>query len=127
MGALADTAKKNSNFFKIEKGETMVVTYVDYRIIPSTMDPTKDSVQYRFATEFGDKFWTNGSGPIMLFFDSIEKGTVVSITRAPWINKDGSEDTSKSTYVVEEVKQEKGALKTKAGKPINPEDILYKD
>lgn len=100
MGQLADTAKKNSNFLKINKGETIIATYLSARIIPSTMDPTKETVQYKFSTDFGDKFWTNGNSKIMLFFDGIQAGTKVRITRLPWLNKDGSEDTNKSTYEV---------------------------
>lgn len=106
MGELADTARKNSNFLKINKHETVTVTYKGYRIIPSTMDPTKDSIQYKFDTEFGEKFWTNGNSQIMMFFDKLTAGTVVAITRKPWINKDKSEDSSKSTYEVVEIKNE---------------------
>lgn len=100
MGALADTAKKNSNFLKINKGETMVVTYLSYRIVPSTLDPSKESVQYKFSTQFGDKYWNNGNSSIMLFFDSLKGGEVIRIIRKPWFNKDGKEDTNKSTYEV---------------------------
>lgn len=106
MGELANTAKKNSNFLKISKNETVTVTYMGYRIIPSTMDPTKDSVQYKFNTEYGEKFWTNGNSQIMMFFDTLKPGVVVAITRKPWINKDKSEDSSKSTYEVSEFKDE---------------------
>lgn len=104
MGQLADTAKKNSNFLKLAKGETIIVKYLSYRIIPSTMDPTKDTIQYKFSTEFGDKFWTNGNSQIMMFFDSLQLDTMVKIGRSPWINKDGTEDSNKSTYDVSEVK-----------------------
>lgn len=103
MGQLADTAKKNSNFLKIAKGESIHAKFLSYRIIPSTMDPTKETIQYKFNTEFGDKFWTNGNSTIMMFFDSIAEGTVVEITRKPWVNKDGTEDTNKSTYEVKKV------------------------
>ena len=68
MGELKDTARKNSNFLKITKGESVTVIYQGYRIVPSTMDPTKDTVQYKFDTEFGQKFWTNGNSAIMSLF-----------------------------------------------------------
>lgn len=125
MGALADTAKKNSNFFKIERGESMVVKYIDYRIVPSTMDPTKDAVQYKLGTPFGDKFWTNSNSSTMVLFDTLQKDTMVRITRNPWINKDKSEDKSKSTYTVEEVKEDINTPNT--NKIINPEDIQWKE
>lgn len=104
MGQLADTARKNSNFLKTVKGETVEVQFLGYRIVPSTMDPTKDSIQYKFQTPHGEKFWTNGNSEIMMFFDSIKTGTTVYITRRPWINRDKTEDTSKSTYIVSEQK-----------------------
>lgn len=100
MGQLADAAKKNSNFLKIDKGETVVVVYLGARLVPSTMDPTKESAQYKFSTEHGEKFWTNGNGAIMKFFDTLPLNTKVSITRNPWINKDKSIDSNKSTYEV---------------------------
>lgn len=106
MGELADTARKNSNFLKIEKHETVTATYLGFRKIPSTMDPAKDTIQYKFGTPFGEKFWTNGNSRIMLFFDKLQPGVVVAISRKPWINKDNSEDTSKSTYEVDEVKED---------------------
>lgn len=100
MGQLADTARKNSNFLKIEKGETVTVTYLGVRLVPGQLDPTKDVAQYKFATTHGEKFWTNGNGKIMIFFDNLALGTEVSISRQKWINKDGKEDSSKSTYEV---------------------------
>lgn len=109
MGQLADTAKKNSNFLKLSKGESMEVTFLAFRVVPSTMDPTKETVQYKFGTEFGEKYWTNGNSSIMLFFDGFPAGRKVIITRSPWINKDGKEDSSKSTYEVKEVAIEKEA------------------
>ncbi len=109
MGQLADTAKKNSNFLKIEKGETVLVTFLSYRIVPSTMDPTKDTVQYKFSTEHGDKFWTNGNSAIMMFFDDLKAGSLVNITRKAWLNKDKTEDASKSTYEVVKVEDKANA------------------
>lgn len=100
MGQLADTAKKNSNFLKMNKGETILVTFLSYRVVPSSLDPTKDTVQYKFSTEHGDKFWTNGNSSIMMFFDELAAGTKVLITREAWLNKDKTEDASKSTYKV---------------------------
>lgn len=101
MGFLRDTAKKNSNFLKLEKGEEMVVTFLAARVIPSTMDPTKETVQYKLGTELGEKFWTNGNSAIMMFFDDIEPGTKIKIKRDVWLNKGGVEDPSKSSWLVE--------------------------
>jgi|GEM_PF-4049440 hypothetical protein len=105
MGALADKAKQQSNFLILVKGEPAVrVKYLDFRFIPSQMDPTKEVAQYKFETEFGIKFWSNGNGKIMTIFDALQPGAVVEISRKASINKDGKEDSSKSTYEVVEVK-----------------------
>lgn len=102
MGAAADAAKKNSNFLKMEKGESMVLEFDSYRIIPSNLDPTKDVIQCKFRTEhFGDKYWTNGNSKIMMIFDSMKSRTKIRLTRGKWLNKDGSEDPGKSSYEVE--------------------------
>ncbi len=114
MGLLADAAKKNSNFFKIEKGETSIVTYLGVRLVPGQLDPTKDVAQYKFATPHGEKFWTNGNGKIMIFFDNLPLGTEVEIKRLPWINKDKSIDSSKSTYEVRDL-----------SKPSDPSEIVH--
>lgn len=107
MGAAADAAKKNSNFLKLAKGETMVLEFDSYKIIPSNLDPTKDVIQVKFRTqEFGDKYWTNGNSAIMMTFDTMERGTKLRLTRGPWINKDGTEDTGKSSYAVQVIDKE---------------------
>lgn len=124
MGELANTAKKNSNFLKLEKGETAIVTYLSFRVVPSSMDPTKDTVQYKFATEHGDKFWTNGNSGIMMFFDDLKGGETIAIKRDAWINKDKSEDTSKSSYKVTLVDNKIGQ---NPGNVINPEDIAWEE
>ena len=108
MGFLADTAKKNSNWLIINKGETALVRYLDARVVPNKQDPSKDAIQYKFSQDGKDKYWDNGNGKIMLFFDTLPKDSFVKISRNPWINKDGSEDTGKSQYVVEKVEEKKG-------------------
>lgn len=106
MGELKDTAKKNSNFFKLEKGEEAIVTFLGFRIVPSTMDPTKDAAQFKLGTPYGEKYWTSSNSSIMMFFDSLKLNTLVKIKRDVWLNKDKSEDPSKSAWLVEEVRQE---------------------
>lgn len=104
MGDLADRAKQQSKFLIIEKGQMAVVRYLDYRIVPSNLDPTKDVVQYRVSEDGREKFWSNGSAAVMRTMDKIKKGVLIGIQRSAWINqKDGTEDKSKSTYTVIEI------------------------
>lgn len=109
MGKLKDLAKSNSNFLKIEKGERIVVEYVDYRIVPNNLDPSKDAVLYHFRELGKDKYWTNGASNIMVFFDELPSGTLVEIHRDKFLTKqkdgDGNfiEDPGKSAYKVTKV------------------------
>lgn len=122
MGDLARLSKSNSNFLKIDKGETVLVQYLDYRIIPSNLDPTKDTVQYRFEFDGKIKFWTNSSSGVMMVFDELKKGSWVKISRGKWITKDGKEDTSKSAYTAEVVN---GSSKGQA--PAASEEVAWDD
>jgi hypothetical protein len=101
MGQLSDTAKRNSNFLQIVKGESATVKYLGFKIVPSQQDPTKEVAQFKLEENGHTVFWTNGSGKILKFFDTIKPNDWVKISRNKWINKDGSEDTGKSTYEAE--------------------------
>jgi hypothetical protein len=104
MGDLSKLAKKNSNWLIVNIGESVVVKYLDFKIIPSELDPTKEVVQYKFLDpEVGtEKYWKNGSGRIMNFFDGVEKGKAwVKISRSPWLDKAGKVVEGKSSWVVE--------------------------
>lgn len=105
MGQLKDAARKNSNFFKLEKGEEEIVTFLGFRIIPSQLDPTKEAGQFKLGTPYGEKYWTSSNASTMMFFDDLKPNTLVRIKRDIWTNKDGSEDKSKSAWKVEEVKE----------------------
>lgn len=101
MGALADAAKKNSKFLMIAKGASAVVRYEGFQLIPNERDPDLQVAQYKLNEDGTNKYWKNGNSKIMMLFDKLPIGTWVRITRNPWINKDETEDTSKSTYIVD--------------------------
>ena len=98
MGALSDKAKQQSNFLIIEKGHYAVVRFESYRFIPSQLDPNKEVVQYRLIEDGLVKFWTNGSGRIMLFMDKVQPGQWLRIHRRKMISDSGVEDSNKSRY-----------------------------
>ena len=100
MGALADKAKQQSNFLIIDKGHKVLVRYLGYRFVPSKLDPSRDVVQYKVNEGGKDKYWDNGSSRIMLIMDKVKTGSWVLISRAKWINKDGTENAAKSSYDV---------------------------
>lgn len=103
MGRLTDKANQQSNFLVIEKGTSVVVKFLSWREVPSSMDPTKDVIQYKVVQDGKEKFWTNGSGAVMRTMDKIKEGSWIEIRRDRSFNKDGVEDKSKSTYMVRQV------------------------
>ena len=121
MGALSDKANQQSKFVIIEKCQQVVLRYEDFRFVPSQRDPTVEVVMYRFNQDGREKFWTNGSSRIMRFMDNVAKGSWVRITRADWINKDGSTDKTKSTYTVEEI-DHKGVVLRGSGDSLKEAD-----
>lgn len=107
MGELANAAKRNSNFLRIQKGETVLVRYDGYRLIPNKQDPNKEVAQYIVNDNGAKKFWDNSNSKIMFFFDVLPIGSWVKITRGKALTPDGLEDTTKSTYTVEKVEENK--------------------
>ena len=103
MSELKNLAKRNSNWLQFNIGESVVVKYVDFKIIPSTLDPTKEVVQYKLLENGVEKYWTNGSGRIMGAMDGFTKGkTWIKLSRKPWLDKAGKVVEGKSSYEVEE-------------------------
>ena len=119
MGELTDKANQNSNWLIIEKGSSVVVKYLDYRFIPSKQDPAKEIVQYRVSLDNKDKYWDNGNSGIMRYMDGVKKRSWIKISRKKWINKDMTEDKSKSSYEVMECDQ--------SGRPVRREDLTEDD
>lgn len=119
MGALADKAREQSKFLILEKGKSALVRFVDFRFVPSQKDPSVDVVMYRVNEDGREKFWTNGSSAIMRMMDTTPKGAWIRITRASWINKDGTEDKSKSAYQVDEV-DDKGKILRTSARDVQP-------
>lgn len=102
MGILSQQAKKNSNWLILKIGESTVVKFLDFKIIPSTLDPTKETIQYKLLENGQEKYWTNGSGKVMQVFDPLVKGKDwVKISRTPFVDKAGKVDNNKSTWVAE--------------------------
>ena len=111
MGELNDKAKSQSKFLIIDKGGSVLVKYVNFRFIPSNLDPSVEIVQYIVNQDGKEKYWNNGSASVMRQMDKIKKGSWIIINRDIWINKDGSEDRSKSTYSVQECNDEGRPIK----------------
>lgn len=81
MGRLADWAKENSQFLKIQDGESVEVVYKKSKFIPSVFDSDKETVRYTFETDYGEKTWDTSASYVALFFDELKAGQRVRITR----------------------------------------------
>lgn len=101
MGALKDKAKAQSKFLVLEKGESAIVQFVDFKFVPSELDPTVEVALFQFKENGSVKFWKSGSGKIMTALDAANPGDWVKITRGRFIKKDGTEDTNKSQWSAE--------------------------
>ena len=106
MGELKNKAKQQSKFLKMDMNESVIVKYVNHRFIPSHFDPKQDTVQYEFEVDGSTKYWTNGSTYVMLAFDDIPKGSLVTITRKPLLDKNENVIEGKSKYLVEPFEEE---------------------
>lgn len=77
MGELKEWVKKTGTYLKFEDGESYEGIYQDYRIIPSSLDPTKETVQYLID----DKFLQTTSKGLASKIDGVPKGSRIRITR----------------------------------------------
>lgn len=81
MGKLADWTQKTSKFLKLQDGESVKVFYRGFKEVTSSFDPDKEMIRYKLDTPFGDKLWDTSAKNVALFFDEVEEGTQVEITR----------------------------------------------
>ena len=83
MGELTNWAKETSPFIRLQDGESLEAVYNGYKIIPSRLDPDKETVQYKL----GEKYFESSSGALAKQFDEIKEGTKIKITRQGTGNK----------------------------------------
>jgi len=74
MGELADIAKENSPFIKLNDGESITAVYKGFK---------KSSYKGTLTIEYslGDKILTSSSGKFMILMDDVEIGKTVLIAR----------------------------------------------
>jgi len=85
MGELGDWANKNSKFIVLDDGETITATYRGFKIGVNRFDVDKEIVSYNLELLIGGqavtKSFQSGSGKAARFFDGIDEGQRVQITR----------------------------------------------
>ena len=79
MGELGKLAQKMSPWLRIRPGEEVTVLYKGFKLIPNKFDPTKEVFQYNLMVDNVAKFWETGSPTVAFFFDTCDKGDIVSI------------------------------------------------
>ena len=77
MGDLKNWVKKTSMFIKLDDGESYEGVFEGYKIVPSSLDPTKETVQYKLD----GKFLQTSSKGLARAIDAVPEGSKVKITR----------------------------------------------
>ncbi len=104
MGELKDWAVKQSPFITIDTGESIVVKYLGFKMVPNRFDVDKETVRYLFELPDGEqKPWENGQLQVARVLDEIVKGTMIKITRTG--------EGQKTRYEIEEVDSKGNILK----------------
>ncbi len=101
MGALKDRVKEMSKFLILDKGESVLVQFVGWKVAADQRDPTKEVIIYEFLENGRQKFWTNSSNKVALALDVANKMEWVRVSREKMLNKAGEEVADKSSYKVE--------------------------
>lgn len=81
MGQLSDWSDKNSKFVKIEDGQTIEAVYEGFKIIPSHFDSDREVIRYLLKVDDSVKLWETGASGVARFFDKLQPGGKVKITR----------------------------------------------
>lgn len=82
MGKLGEWANDQRGYFTLENGESIKVKFLSFRTKPSTFDPEKQVVEYKFQLEDGKtKTWDNGSAKTADKFDKVKEGQWVVLSR----------------------------------------------
>ena len=81
MGELSNYAKRNSQFVKLEDGNSIEATYLGFKVGASSFDPDKETVSYKLEAEYGVKILQSGAIGLARLFDKVEEGAQVKITR----------------------------------------------
>lgn len=83
MKDLNSYIKDNSKHFKIEDGETVVMIYKGFSIVPDRFNPGQETVSYLLQYPDTKKAtnWNKGSLKVAAQMKSIQVGEWISITR----------------------------------------------
>ena len=82
MSELSDYAKRNSQFVKLEDGESLEAIYRGFKVGANPFDPEKEVVSYRLETEYGTKTLRSAATALARLFDKVQEGSEVKITRS---------------------------------------------
>jgi hypothetical protein len=83
MSDLNSFIKKNSQFLRINEGETVRFVYKGYSIIPDRFNPGKEVVSYLFQYPDSNKTiaWNKGSNRVAAQMQKFATGDTLVITR----------------------------------------------
>ena len=66
-------------YLKVLPGEEVSAVYKGFKVVPSTLDPTKETFRYILELDNREKFWDNSKTAIAFVFDQCGEGDIVLI------------------------------------------------
>lgn len=82
MSELSDYAKRNSQFVKLEDGESLEAVYRGFKVGANPFDPDKEVVSYKLETEYGVKTLRSAATALARLLDKVKEGSEIRITRS---------------------------------------------
>ena len=81
MGKLRAWADDQRDYIKMKDGDSIIVEFLGFKIVPGRLDPEKKVIRYTFGIDDKIKTFDSQSTALADLMDEIEEGQVVKITK----------------------------------------------
>jgi len=81
MGKLGKWADDQRDYIKLRDGDSMIVEFLGWKIVPNRQDPEKQCIRYTFGIGDQVKTFDSQSTALADLMDEVEEGETVEITR----------------------------------------------
>ena len=88
-------AKDNNQFFKLEDGQSTIVTYKGFKKVPNSFDPDKEQIRYTLVVDGNVKYWNSGSTRIAESIAKFKVGDKIKVSKEATENGKGKYFVSK--------------------------------
>ena len=87
MGELADWAKRNSPYLKIDLNETVEVVYCGFKEVEDNRNPGKMKIRYIVEWEKQEKWFESAAAAVAMKIDEVHEGDLIKIRKTLVGNK----------------------------------------